>query len=373
MASLLFTPVRIGNLTLANRIVIAPMCQYSALDGKVQDWHLMHYGSLSHSGAGLLIVEATAVSPEGRITPWDIGLWSAETEEALHRLVQTIRKYSPMRLSLQLAHAGRKASHDAPWMTNAAIPPEKGGWTPIAPSATPFSEGGTVPEAMNREDCQRVKNAFAEAAERAARIGFDAVELHAAHGYLLHEFLSPLSNKREDDYSGSLDNRMRYPLEVFDAVRKAFPAEKPVGVRISATDRMRGGWDVEHSCCFALELQKRDGAYIHVSSGGLTPTDGYSTGPGYQVGMASKIRAALEVEAIATPMPVIAVGLITEAELAESIVRTGQADLVALGRGILFDPRWPWHAAAKLGARSTLAPQYLRAAPKAVHSFFEKF
>ena len=374
MSSVLFSPISLGNLTLANRIVISPMCQYSACEGQAMDWHLMHYGALSHSGAGLLIVEATAITPEGRISPEDLGLWSDDCEEALARLVSSIRAYSSIPLSLQLAHAGRKASRFAPWRGSGVAAREQGGWLPEAPSSLPYARAAgedIIPRELSQEDCGRLVAAFAEAARRAARIGFDALELHAAHGYLLHEFLSPLSNVRTDKYGGSLEKRMAFPLEAFDAVRGAFPADKPVGVRISGSDWIAGGWDVESSRRFAVELQQRGGAYIHVSGGGLSPEQEIKAGPGYQAGMAARIRRELaEAAGGRGGMPVIAVGLITEAVQAETLLLSGQADMVAIGRGMLYDPHWPWRAAAKLGASVTAPPQYWRAAPHGSKNLF---
>lgn len=372
MSSLLFSPLGTGGLSLANRIVIPPMCQYSATDGHATDWHLMHYGSLSHSGAGLLIMEATAVTPEGRISPHDLGIWSDGTAGTLARLVAAIRRYASMPLCLQLAHAGRKASQYAPWQGDGVVPKEAGGWLPEAPSALQYNHGGAggvVPKAMSGEDCGRIREAFAHAARRAAQAGFDAVEVHMAHGYLLHEFLSPLSNERDDAYGGTPENRMRYPLEVFDAIRAALPANVAAGVRISGSDFTQGGWDLENSKVFAALLQEQGCAYIHVSGGGLSERQSLSVGPGYQVAMAAGIKASLA-SSFAEPMPVAAVGLITQPELAESIVRSGQADLVAVGRAMLFDPRWPWRAAAALGASVTAPPQYWRAAPYGSKNLF---
>lgn len=375
MSSLLFSPIAIGGLGLKNRIVIAPMCQYSADNGAVTDWHFMHYGSFSHSGAGLLIMEATSVTPEGRISPDDLGLWSDELEKKLGRLVEAIRKYSGIPLCLQLAHAGRKASQYAPWKGEGVIPQAQGGWLPEAPSPLRYEHGaagGIVPRAMDKDDFVRVRKAFAQAAKRAANIGFDAVEVHAAHGYLLHECLSPLSNARQDEYGGSLENRMRYPLEVFGSVREAFPADKPVGVRISGSDWAQGGWSVEQSGIFSSLLRQQGCAYIHVSGGGLSAAQQVNPRPGYQADMAAQVRADLQKNAGAenAPTPVIAVGLITSPEQAENIVVSGQADMVALGRGMLYDPRWPWHAAQALGACVSVPPQYLRAAPYGAKGLF---
>jgi 2,4-dienoyl-CoA reductase-like NADH-dependent reductase (Old Yellow Enzyme family) len=365
--STLFTPFAIGPLTLPNRIVIAPMCQYSAREGSATDWHLIHLGNLALSGAGLLIIEATAVSPEGRISPDDLGLWSDENEAALARVLRGIRAYSKMPLSIQLAHAGRKASTNVPWSRSAfkQIPLSAGGWQTVAPSPIPFEEDEANPAALDAAGLARIRDAFVAATIRADRLGLDAIEVHNAHGYLLHEFLSPLSNQRTDAYGGSLENRMRFPLEVFDAVRAAFPAGKPVGVRISATDWVDGGWDVEQSVAFTRELQRRGSAYIHVSSGGGSPKQQIPLKPGYQIPFAERIKKE-------TGLATIAVGLITEPAQAEEIVASGQADLVALARAMLYDPRWPWHAAAQLGAQVEAPVQYLRSQPREYKDLFRE-
>jgi 2,4-dienoyl-CoA reductase-like NADH-dependent reductase (Old Yellow Enzyme family) len=366
MASKLFAPLALGGLTLPNRIVIAPMCQYSADGaGSATDWHLQHLGSLSHSGAGLLIIEATAVTPEGRISPVDLGLWNEENEAALGRVLAGVRPYSDMPIAIQLAHAGRKASTRVPWQGNSQIAAdEPEGWQTEAPSPLAFAEGENPPAALDAAGQERIRQAFAEAARRAARLGIDLVEIHAAHGYLLHEFLSPLSNRREDDYGGSLENRLRFPLEIFDAVRAAFPAERPVTVRVSATDWAEGGWNLEGTVAFARALEARGCAAIHVSSGALTPAQKIPVGPNYQVPLARAVRQAVGI-------PVIAVGLITGFEQAEAIVSTGDADAVALARAILYDPRWPWHAAAALGATVKAPNQYLRCQPRQYPKLFE--
>jgi len=353
----LFTPLDVEGLTLANRIVIAPMCQYSAVDGRMTDWHLIHLGTLSHSGAALLTIEATAVVPEGRITYADVGLWSDETEAAMRRTLEGVRRWSEMPIAIQLAHAGRKASHEIPWKGGAQLPPQaENGWQTEAPSGIPFLEQDHAPRALDRRDLARLRDAFVAAARRAARLGIDAIQLHGAHGYLLHEFLSPLSNQRGDEYGGSLENRMRFPLEVFDAVREAFPAGRPVTMRVSGTDWAPGGWDVEQTIAFAQALESRGCAAVHVSSGGLTPAQRIPVGPGYQVPLARAVKEA-------TRIPVVAVGLITGFEQAEAIVGTGDADLIALARTVLYDPRWPWHAAAHLGASVKAPPQYWRSQP----------
>jgi 2,4-dienoyl-CoA reductase-like NADH-dependent reductase (Old Yellow Enzyme family) len=363
--SVLFSPISFGPLTLKNRVVIAPMCQYSATEGSASDWHLLHLGSLSISGAGLLIIEATAVEPRGRISPADLGLWSDLNEAAIGRVLTAIRMYSPIAVSIQLAHAGRKGSTQVPWKGGAAIPPQKGrgGWQTVAPSALPFHPGDPPPAELDEEGMHWIANAFAVAARRAARLNLDAVELHAAHGYLLHQFLSPLSNHRTDNYGGSLENRMRYPLEVFEGIRRVFPQAKPVGVRISATDWIDGGWNLEESKVFSQELERRGAAYIHVSSGGLAPEQKIPVGPDYQVPLAKGIKEAVGI-------PVIAVGLITEPKQAEAILEGGDADAIALARAMLYDPRWPWHAAAELGAQVDAPPQYWRSQPHGYKNLF---
>ncbi|NLO78995.1 MAG: NADH:flavin oxidoreductase/NADH oxidase [Xanthomonadaceae bacterium] len=361
----LFTPFRIGQLELANRIVIAPMCQYSAVDGCMSDWHLIHLGQLALSGAALLTIEATAVLPEGRISYADVGLWCDENETAMGRVLEGVRRWSDMPLAIQLAHAGRKASSEVPWKGGRQLPPDHPrGWQTVAPSPLPFTPGDNPPHALDRQDLARIRDAFATAARRAARLGLEAIQIHAAHGYLLHEFLSPLSNRREDQYGGSLENRMRFPLEVFEAVRNAFPPERPVMVRVSGTDWVEGGWRIEDTVAFAQALEARGCAALDVSSGGLAPGQKIPLGPNYQVPLARAVKAA-------TRMPVVTVGLITEFEQAEAIISTGDADLVALARGILYNPRWPWHAAAHFGVSIKAPPQYLRAEPRHRPGLFE--
>ena len=362
----LFTPLRVGNVELANRIVIAPMCQYSAVDGCMTDWHVMHLGHLALSGAALLTVEATAVVPEGRISYGDVGLYSDETEAAIARTLRSVRSFSDMPIAIQLAHAGRKASTELPWKGGGQIAPiAQNGWQTLAPSALAFTPGTNPPVALKRSGLDRVRNAFAEAAARAARLGFDAIQVHAAHGYLLHEFLSPLSNARHDEYGGSLENRMRFPLEVFDAVRKAFPAERPISVRVSGTDWVDGGWNIADTIRFAQELEAHGCAAIHISSGGLTPAQKIPVGPGYQVPLAREVKRAVGI-------PVVAVGLITDFDQAEAILARGDADLIALARAILYNPRWPWHAAAHFGARVRAPNQYLRSQPQQHRHLFDQ-
>jgi 2,4-dienoyl-CoA reductase-like NADH-dependent reductase (Old Yellow Enzyme family) len=362
--SYLFSPFRVAGLELANRIVIAPMCQYSADEGCATDWHEIHLGHLALSGAALLTIEATAVSPEGRISPRDLGLWSDETEAAIERTLATVRRWSDMPIAIQLAHAGRKASTRVPWEGGAQLgPQDPGGWQTLGPSTLPFAEGENPPVALDSEGLARIRHAFAKAAERAGRLGIDAVQIHAAHGYLLHQFLSPLSNRRKDEFGGSLENRMRFPLEVFDAVRAAFPKDRPVTVRVSATDWVEAGWDIEQTLSFAKALEDRGCSAVHVSSGGLTPAQQIPVGPSYQVPLARAVKAA-------TSLPVIAVGLITEFEQAEAIVATGDADIVAIARAILYNPRWPWHAAAHFGAKVKAPNQYLRSQPRRYPDLF---
>jgi 2,4-dienoyl-CoA reductase-like NADH-dependent reductase (Old Yellow Enzyme family) len=361
----LFTQFKIGSVILANRIVIAPMCQYSAVDGCMTDWHLIHLGHLALSGAALLTIEATAVLPEGRITYGDVGLWSDETETAIARTLESIRRYSDIPIAIQLAHAGRKASTEVPWNGGAQIPPNAPkGWQTVAPSAVPFAPGEDPPVALDREGLKRVREGFVAAAKRARRIGLQAVQLHGAHGYLLHQFLSPLSNRRDDEYGGDLVGRMRFPLEVFDAVRAALPPDFLVTMRVSGTDWVPGGWDLEQTIVFARELEAHGCSGMHVSSGGLTPSQDIPVGPNYQIPLARGVKAA-------TNMPVIAVGLIVDYEQAEAIIGTGDADLVALARGMLYDPRWPWHAAAYFGERVWAPNQYLRCQPRQHRHLFD--
>lgn len=362
--SKLFTPFSVGSLTLPNRIVIAPMCQYSADEGKATSWHTLHLGHLALSGAGLLIVEATAVEPEGRITAQDLGLWNDETEHALAGVVKSIRENSAIPLGIQLGHAGRKASCHVPWEGGAAIASQQpNGWKTLAPSEIPFDEKNEKPESLSLARIQQLKQAYVETAKRAERLGFDLLELHGAHGYLLHQFLSPLANQRTDRYGGSLENRMRLLLEIFQELREVFPQHKPIGVRISATDWVEGGWDIEQSVELAKALDKLGCSYIHVSSGGLSTRQKIAVGPNYQVPFADRIHREVE-------MPVIAVGMISEPEQAEAIVATGQADMIALARAVLYDPRWPWHAAAKLGVKASAPKQYWRSEPHNVKGLF---
>jgi 2,4-dienoyl-CoA reductase-like NADH-dependent reductase (Old Yellow Enzyme family) len=361
----LFEPLKVGNLTLANRIVISPMCQYSAVDGCMNDWHQIHLGQLALSGAALLTIEASAVLPEGRITYGDVGLYDDATEAAMASVLESVRRWSDMPIAIQLAHAGRKASCEVPWKGGLQIAPTApNGWQTEGPSAVSFLPEENDPVALDREGLAKVRDAFVAATVRAARLGIDVIQLHGAHGYLLHEFLSPLSNKREDEYGGSLENRMRFPLEVFDAVRAAFPADRAVTMRVSGTDWVKGGWDSEQTVAFAKALEARGCGAIHVSSGGNLPAQQIPVGPSYQVPLARAVKQAVSI-------PVVAVGLITDYEQAEAIVGTGDADMIALARTVLYDPRWPWHAAAHLGGKVKAPNQYLRSQPRQYKDLFE--
>jgi NADPH2 dehydrogenase len=364
----LFSPFHLpsprGGLTLPNRIVVAPMCQYAARDGCATDWHLVHWGSLLNSGAALFTIEATAVLPEGRITPACLGLWDARTEAALTDTLQRARQLAPhTAVSIQLAHAGRKASSALPWEGAQLLSPAQGGWETFGPSALPHLPSETPPTAMTRADMDRVRDAFVAAAQRAQRAGVDAIELHAAHGYLLHEFVSPLANQRSDAYGGSFENRIRFPLEVFAALRAAYPGV--LGIRISASDWVDGGWDVAQSAEMARQLKALGCDFIHVSSGGVSPAQKIALGPNYQVPFARAVRQA-------SGLPTMAVGLITQPQQAEAIVQAGDADLVALARAFLYEPRWGWHAAAALGGTVQGHPAYWRCLPRDAQAVFGK-
>ena len=361
--SALFSPIRLRGLALPNRIMVAPMCQYSAVNGEANDWHFTHINTLALSGAAIFCIEATAVEPIGRITPGCLGLWNDATEAALQPILASARRHSKIAVMMQLAHAGRKASSHVPWEGGQQIAIEQGGWQAEGPSAVPHKEGEAPPKAFDAQGLARVRDAFVATAKRADRLGIDGLELHSAHGYLLHQFLSPISNRRTDQYGGSLQNRMRYPLEVFDAIRAVFPADKPVGVKVSATDWVEGGWDLAQTIEFARELKKRGVDWIDASSGGVSPKQKIPLGPGYQVPFAEGIRQA-------TGVTTMAVGLITEAKQAEAIVASGQADMVALARAMLYDPRWGWHAAAELGGQVDAPPQYWRSQPSTQKALF---
>lgn len=362
--SLLFSPIELGKTRLANRIVVAPMCQYSAVNGDATDWHLMHLGNMAMSGAGLVIIEATAIEPQGRITPGCLGLWNDSNEAALAKVISAVRKVSNTKVFIQLAHAGRKAASARPWEGGQQLPEAATTWQTFAPSAIAHNETEVPPIALNLAGLARIRDAFVASAKRAERLGLDGIELHAAHGYLLHQFLSPLANKRTDQYGASLQNRMRFVLEVFEAIRKAVKSEMTVGIRISACDWVDGGWSVEESIELAKRLKTLGCDFIDVSSGGVSSAQKIKLEPGYQVPMARAIKTAVG-------LPTIAVGLITEPEQAEAILQAGDADLIALARGMLYDPRWGWHAAAALGATVSAAPQYWRCQPRELKHLFE--
>jgi NADPH2 dehydrogenase len=361
--SALFSPIKLRSLALPNRIMVAPMCQYSAENGEANDWHFTHINTLALSGAAMFCIEATHVEAIGRITPGCLGLWNDATEAALKPILASVRKHSRIAVAMQLAHAGRKGSSHTPWDGGQQIPLADGGWQTEGPSVVPHKDGELAPLALDALGLKRVRDAFVAAAKRAERLGLDALELHSAHGYLLHQFLSPISNKRTDQYGGSLQNRMRYPLEVFDAIRAAFPEQKPIGVKVSATDWVEGGWDLAQTIEFAKELKKRGVDWIDASSGGVSPLQKIPLAPGYQVPFAQGIKAATGVTAMA-------VGLITQANHAEDIVASGKADMVALARGMLYDPRWGWHAAAELGGQVEAPPQYWRSQPSNQKALF---
>jgi 2,4-dienoyl-CoA reductase-like NADH-dependent reductase (Old Yellow Enzyme family) len=350
----LFQPLTLRSVTLRNRVGMSPMCQYSATDGVANDWHYVHYGARAVGGAGLVLVEATGVAPEGRITPGCMGLWAEKHIEPLARIAALVKQHGAV-AGIQIAHAGRKASADLPWRGGAHLPDDRGGWPTLAPSAIPFGgELPKIPRAMTEADITRVTNEFVATARRARAAGFEWLELHAAHGYLFNEFLSPLSNRRTDRYGGSFENRTRIVLETTRAVRQVWPEQLPLAVRISAIDWMEGGWDIEQSVALAKLLKAEGVDLMDCSSGGLVPDAKITVAPGYQVPFAERIRRAA---GIATA----AVGFITDPKQADDIVRQGRADVVLLARQMLVDPYWPAHAAKALGQQLTPPPQYARA------------
>jgi 2,4-dienoyl-CoA reductase-like NADH-dependent reductase (Old Yellow Enzyme family) len=351
--SILFSPLDMKSITFRNRIFVSPMCQYSSLDGVPTDWHLVHLGSRAVGGAGLVMVEATAISPEGRISPDDSGIWSDAHAEAFKPITRFIRDQGAI-AAIQLAHAGRKGSCSLPWLGGGPLGMEACGWQPLAPSSVPFDVGHPVPRALAPDELDVIETQFRAAARRALASGFQVVELHMAHGYLLHEFLSPLVNHRDDIYGGILENRLRFPLRVARAVREEWPAELPLFVRISATDWVAGGWDIDQSLVLARRLKEIGVDLIDCSSGFAVPDEPVPFGPGFQVPFAARVRAEAGIASGA-------VGFITQPFQAEQIVATGQADVVLLGRQMLRDPYWPLHAARELHADVTWPNQYLRA------------
>lgn len=352
----LFEPFEMRGLRLANRIAIPPMCQYSARDGSATDWHMIHVGSLAMSGAGLFILEATAVAERGKITHGCLGLWSDENEAALKQVIDRTRQYSDIPIGIQLSHAGRKASALSPFEGRGALTPEQGAWDTVGPSAIPFADWH-VPAMLDRAGMDRIVADFVQAARRADRIGLAMIELHCAHGYLLSQFLSPLANNRTDEYGGSAENRMRFPLEVFAAVRAAWPQDKVLGVRVNGTDWDPAGLTPDDAVAFSAELKALGCDYVDASSGGNVAAR-VPTGPGYQVPFATRIRQE-------TGIATMAVGMIKHPYQAEQIIASGLADMVAIGRGTLNNPHWPWWAAEVLGASVTAPPQYARAVTSA--------
>jgi len=352
MSSLLFTPINLRDVALANRLVVAPMCQYSADDGTVGEWHQQHLAQLGYSGAGLVVVEATAVERRGRITHGCTGLYSDENEAALAQALAIARRWAgATQFGIQLAHAGRKASCRRPWESGAPLTAEEGAWQAIAPSALAFADNWPAPHALLRDEIEHLIAAWVAAAQRAVRIGFDVIELHCAHGYLNHEFLSPLANKRTDEFGGSLENRMRLPLAIVAAVRAVLPESMPLGLRVSATDWIDGGWDIKQTCAFVGAAKALGADFACASSGGIVGGVTVPVSSGYQVPLAAEIKRA-------TGIATRAVGLINDAQQADTILRDGQADMIAIARGFLDDPRWGWHAADALGATTHGPIQY---------------
>jgi len=365
MPSRLFSPFTLRGLTLPNRIVVSPMAQYSGTTGnEAMDWHLMHYGNFSVSGAGLMFFEATAVEPRGRVGRFDLGLWNDAQQESIARVIAFCREHGRAKIAMQLAHSGRKGSTAPPWLGGKYIGPEEGGWHPISPGDIAFP-GRPAPRMLDQAGLSEIKEFFVRATRRAEALGVDLIELHSAHGYLLHSFLSPLSNNRNDEYGGDITGRMRFPLEVFAAMRAAWPEHKPLGVRVSATDWIEGGWTLQDSVVFAQELKKLGCDFICASSGGSSPDQQIDLGPGYQVPMARRIREDAGI-------PTIAVGLINEPAQADQALRDGAADLIAIGRGMSYNPRWAWHAAEALREQATFPPQYARSHPSMRFGDFTK-
>jgi len=351
----LFSPLTIKSVTLKNRIAVSPMCQYSATGGLANDWHLVHLGERAQGGAGLVIAEATGVTAQGRISPDDTGLWSEAHAAAFQPVTRFIKTQHSIP-GIQIAHAGRKASTYSPWKGSGKLTPADGAWTCLAPSAAAFLPGEPLPQAMTAQDIQETVAAFARAAALAVSAGFEYLEIHSAHGYLLHQFLSPLSNQRQDAYGGSLDNRLRFPLEVVAAVRQAWPERLPLAIRISSTDWVEGGWTIEESIEYARRLKTMGVDVVDCSSGGSSMSAKIPVGPGFQVPFAERIRKE-------TGILTMAVGMITEPAQADAIVREGRADLVALAREFLRDPYWALHAAHALGVDLPWPNQYSRAKP----------
>ncbi len=351
MASALFSPIKLRGLELANRIVVSPMCQYNSEDGSATDWHLMHLGQFSLGAAGLVMTEMTNVSPEGRITLNCAGMYTDAQEKGMKRVIDFCRKYGVAKHGVQLAHAGRKGSTQLPAAGGKPLKPDEGAFETLAPSALPYAPDWPAPRAMTKSDIERIINAFAESTKRVLRVGYDLIELHGGHGYLIHQFLSPLSNRRTDEYGGSLENRMRFPLQVFAAMRAVWPSDRPMGARISAADWVDGGWDIDETVVLARELKKLGCDYVDCSSGGLDPGQKVPFAPGYNASFAERVRKEAD---IAT----MVVGLIASPRLCEDIIGSGKSDFVCLARGAMWNPRFAWHAAEELGAETAYAPKY---------------
>ncbi len=346
----LFTPIRLGGVTLPNRIVVSPMCQYSAADGCMSDWHFVHLGHLAYSGAGLLMVEATHVTREGRITHGCTGLYNEHNEASIKKVIDNCRRVGKSPIGIQIGHAGRKASSQVPWEGRQWLTPEQSPWQTVAPSPIPYGEGWHVPKQLEINELNEILGSFVASAERAKRIGFDLLELHSAHGYLLHQFLSPLSNQRKDVYG---KNRMKFPLEVARAVRDAWPKERALGARISANDWMEGGLGPDDAVPYARELERIGFDYVCVSSGAMVPHARIPVTPAYQTPFAEKVKKAV-------PIAVQTVGMIADPDQAESIIASGKADMVVMARAFLDNPRWVWHAAERFGVKLDYPPQYER-------------
>ena len=356
MASLLFEPLDLRGVRLDNRIVVAPMTQFSAPEGVAGDWHLMHLGQFAVSGAAMVLTESTYVAANARNARSCLSLYTDEQEAAIGRIARFFDEHGSAAFGVQLCHAGRKASAREPWTGGGPLPIDEGGYQSVAPSDVPISEAWPSPQPLSGDDVASVIQSFATAAERAHRAGARVIEIHGAHGYLVHQFLSPLTNRRNDAYGGELNNRMRFAIDVYDAVRAVWPDDLPIGIRVSATDWVDGGWAVDDTIALAKALQARGCDYMHVSSGGLSPAQKIEIGPGYQTGFAAAVKAAVD-------MPIITVGQISNAHQAETILRTGQADMIALARPMLFNPRWAWHAAHELGEDVAYPRQYDRGHP----------
>lgn len=366
MTSKLFQPIELRGLTLANRIVVAPMCQYSAKEGAATDWHMIHLGGLALSGAGLAIAEATAGEPRGRITPDCLGIWSDETEAAAARVVKACHDQGVTPLGIQIGHAGRKASAHPPHKGGGPLKADEGAWETVAPSAIPFADGWPTPRAMDRNDMDEAIAGLVDGTRRAARAGFRAAELHCAHGYLMSSFLSPIANRRNDSYGGDIQGRMRFPLEAFEAMRAAWPDDLPLGVRMNGVDWDDRGLTIEDAIAVAAALKPLGCDFFDISGGGNSPVARPDLGPGYQAKHAAAVQAA-------TGVPTMAVGMIRDPKLAERLVASGEVAMVALARGVLYEPKWPWRAAYELGADLPIPAQHGRGFPtKWPHAFPER-